>query len=273
MFPISHVYMLNRLVNKKFDRNLDERDSLQIMGVWLLDAIVSPGLRQSLKGVLDVQKYFHTMQYSAEIPLQAGMLVHVLCDNLANCGTFDFLPKKECTGGFVGKRAGLVYVPAEVKAKDEEEFRRRIVQGGLDMLIVRKAKDEIKDYFSYDTKLFKERQMYEDVYAAFAKLIAARNEKEKLTCIDEAFFNTLHSACTEHLAGAIDRYSSGFEYTACDWRRAGAARDSAGEEYCKKVSVVDLIQSNFSILQGWESDIDTACHQILKSRPDVLGLF
>lgn len=273
MFPISHVYMLNRLVNKKFGRNLDSRDAKQIMGSWLLDAIVNKEMRGDKN--FKAQAYFHNLEmYSPSDKLQAGVLIHVMSDNLANYNTLRY-DKQQPNAGFISRRESLLYVPDEELADKKDDLRRRILQCALDMHIVRAAKEEIKEYFSYATSLFKGEEMCKEIYDVIVTAIKLRrNNKPEEKGPSDAFIDTvLKNVCFAYLKQSIERYGPGFEYTACDWRRASAARDAAGDAYCKAVSMVDLIQSNFSVLDGWEQDIDTAAGVIIQKKPEIFQSF
>jgi len=272
MFPISHVYMLNRLVNKKFGRNLDGRDAKQIMGSWLLDAVVNKDMRGDKN--FKAQAYFHDIDmYSPADALQAGVLIHVMSDNLANYNTLRY-DEQQPKEGFIGRREKMLYVPDEERADKKDDLRRRILQCALDMLIVRDAKDDITKYFYHATSLFNDGKMYEKIYGALVTAIKLRQKREPGKGPSDAFIDTvLKNTCFNYLKQSIERYGPGFEYTACDWRRANAARDVAGDAFCKAVSMVDLIQSNFIILQGWKRDIGKAVDAMIRDKPEIFQSF
>ncbi|MEM4263848.1 MAG: hypothetical protein QW666_03065 [Candidatus Woesearchaeota archaeon] len=277
MFPISHVYVLNRLVARKFGRNLDSRDAEQVMGSWLLDAIVNKEMRKDES--FNAQAYFHNnSMYSPEDRLQAGVLIHVMSDNLANYNTLHHPSDKEGIekkDGFLGRREKMIYVPYEDQVSKKDDLRRRILQCALDMLIVRDAKEEIRKYFCIATSLFSDKKMYDKIYNTLVDAIKRRMKKEpdQIHPPDSFVNNSLKNACDSYLKQSIENYSRGLEYMMCDWRRADAARDFAGEEYCRKVSLVDLIRSNFIVLQGWKRDIDTAVGRIINDEPGMFQSF
>jgi hypothetical protein len=270
MYPLVHMYMLNKLVNKDLTIQLNEKHAEQAMGVWLLDAIVNRTLREkdsTLQGV------FHSLPFDVADPLQAGMKIHVYCDNLANYGTFTHEPDRRGEG-FLSKRESKVYVPGENSYFISGDFRRRILQCGLDMLVVRSAKSSLKEFFIYSADWAKKSVSREKIYDTFVGLLEEKL-KDKSNDYKQFIYKALKDNCDIGFRDALTRYSDGIEYMMTDWRRAKFVRDRAKEfkqkdenapeeNYCDAFSVVDVIQSNFSALEGWEKDIDAAVERIME---------
>lgn len=266
------MYVLNKIVNRAFGRHLDERDAEQAMGVWLLDAVVTQPLRDKLPAV---QGVFHSLDFDVKDALQAGMKIHVYCDNLANMGLLvydaDYAGK-----GFLSKKEGQLYVPEEDNYEVSNTFRRRILQCGLDMLVVRENRESLKQYFDYATVWARKKDSVDKIYSTFVKLLDKKLENGSIEGIDNTFIDeTLKQACSKGLLQAVIKYSHGIDYMMSDWRRSKFARDEAkkfkakgfkepAENYCAVVSVKDLIRSNFKHLDNWKKDIDNAASSIIE---------
>jgi len=198
MYPLAHMYMLNKLVNKGLGRHLDKRDAEQAMGVWLLDAIVTQPLRakdSSLQGM------FHSLDFDFADPLQVGMRIHVYCDNLANFNTLTHEPDKKGEG-FLSKREDKLYIPGENSYAISDDFRRRILQCGIDMLVVKEEKDKLKKYFNFATDWAKKKDSRERIYDTFVSLLD-KPLAEKPKDYKDSLYETLKDACEDGLMSAL----------------------------------------------------------------------
>ena len=277
MFPLSHVYMLNVLVNNELKRDLNKDDALQIAGVWLLDAIVRQPMRQAYK---DSQKHFHSLEYSVADELEAGILIHVFSDNLANCGTLHFNKiLQDLKLGFLASKESRLHVPHEELAK-RDDFRHKLLQCGLDMIIVGKHEQMLKELFSYACDLYKQEDFQKSVFNMFVNRI--NNYKNRpVEFSDEFIQSQIKGACDKNLKEIAIGYQDDWAEMIKPERRARAARDAVSKEYRAVLKeagfeVHELILENIEknkVLDGWEADIDSACQHLARSRPDVLGLF
>lgn len=272
MFPISHVYMLNRLVKTELRRNLDERDALQIMGAWLLDALITDKVRQKTKSA---QKFFHMLNYSANQPkpeiekLMAGINIHVMCDNLANKGRLEYVGDDD---GFLAKKIDLVRIPEDGIEGELRTFKRKILECGLDMLVIEKAEEQVRGFFLYAINLVRHSNICDDTYAMFKDLILA--EKNRPGDINKNFINEILSeACKTYIKNFAHKYDEFFYYMSCDCRRTKSARDYAGKKYSDMHCMVELIKNNSKAFQGWEQDFDDAVKIIIDNKPEIIKTF
>ena len=153
MFPFTHTYILDRAIYKLFHRDLNPSDAQLILGNFLLDIIVNGQLRSEGE---NVQKWTHEAKYyDPTHKVQAGILFHLHSDHLANYNTLDYSK----SSGFVKTAADRVQFLNDASLKDEDMFRRRIIQSGLDMLVIdydKSTKNLLKTHIGYAVELLEQ---------------------------------------------------------------------------------------------------------------------
>ncbi|MBN2009377.1 hypothetical protein JW960_08525 [candidate division KSB1 bacterium] len=254
MLQYTHTYLINRLFQIKYGHNIPSNYAELLLGNVVPDLIPFIGTNDYQPLAHDFVRYENQKNWRL---LTLGGYFHILCDNISTLGIprFDGSYYDYDRLGFLEIRAGLVHLLDGLRTP-----LRRVLQCGLDFLVLRQMKSEMMQLIRLAVQFLNENK--NDVTEYFASLYGVETSLlwpalSRLAMVyGDDFIET--SSTVEHRAFPLARDHGNLPLD--------TPPEIVGKYIEDHLMLVDVIKQNLHLIKNdWQAQLDYVVQVALKN--------